>query len=215
MYKFFFKRIFDFCIALVALICFSPLLLVIIILIHIGNKGAGIFFFQERPGKNAKIFRIIKFKTMTDERDSVGNLLQDAYRFTKLGKYLRSFSLDELPQLLNVLKGNMSLIGPRPLASQYLPLYSKEQARRHEIRPGITGWAQVNGRNLLSFRKRFIYDVWYVDHLTFLLDLKICIMTLLNVIQRKNIGSGSDDMQIIDDVNFDERIQQNNKQKNA
>lgn len=149
MYKHFFKRLFDFCIALVALICISPILLVVTIWLHFANKGAGAFFFQERPGKDAKIFKVIKFKTMTDERDADGNLLPDAQRLTKVGKFVRSTSIDELPQLINVLKGDMSLIGPRPLLVQYLPLYSKEQMRRHEVRPGISGWAQCHGRNAI------------------------------------------------------------------
>ena len=149
MYKNFFKRVLDFCISLVALICISPILLVVTIWLHFANKGAGAFFFQERPGKDAKIFKVIKFKTMTDERDADGNLLPDAQRLTKVGKFVRSTSIDELPQLINVLKGDMALIGPRPLLVQYLPLYSKEQMRRHEVRPGISGWAQCHGRNAI------------------------------------------------------------------
>ena len=153
------------------------------------QKGAGVFFTQERPGKDGKIFRVIKFKTMTDERDAEGNLLPDAVRLTKVGSFVRSTSIDELPQLLNVLKGNMALIGPRPLLPQYLPLYSKEQARRHEVRPGITGWAQVNGRNTISWSKKFELDVWYVDHCSFLLDLKIVFMTIRKVFIREGISS--------------------------
>ena len=156
--------------------------------LHIANKGAGAFFFQERPGKNAKIFKVVKFKTMTDERDEDGNLLPDKDRLTKVGKFVRSTSLDELPQLINVLKGDMALIGPRPLLPKYLPLYSKEQYRRHEVRPGITGWAQVNGRNNISWTKKFEFDVWYVDHCSFLLDLKIIFLTIKKVLVREDIS---------------------------
>lgn len=188
MYKHFFKRLFDFCIALIALICISPILLVVTIWLHFANKGAGAFFLQERPGKNAKIFKVIKFKTMTDERDDEGNLLPDEVRLTKVGKFVRSTSIDELPQLFNVVKGDMALIGPRPLLVDFLPLYSKEQSRRHDVRPGITGWAQVNGRNIMKYSKKFEYDVWYVDHLTLWLDIKIIWRTVMNVIRRKDIG---------------------------
>ena len=188
MYKHFFKRLFDFCISLVALICISPILLVVTIWLHFANKGAGAFFFQKRPGRNGKIFEVIKFKTMTDERDAEGNLLPDEKRLTKVGHIVRSTSLDELPQLINVLKGDMALIGPRPLLVEFLPLYSKEQARRHEVRPGITGWAQVNGRNTMKYSKKFEYDVWYVDHLSLLLDIKIIWKTIMNVVRRKDIG---------------------------
>ena len=190
MYKHFFKRFFDFWISLIALICLSPILLIVTIWLTIANKGAGAFFFQERPGKNAKIFKVIKFKTMTDERDAEGNLLPDALRLTKVGKFIRSTSIDELPQLINVLKGDMALIGPRPLRVYYLPLYSKEQSRRHEIRPGITGWAQCHGRNSISWTEKFKLDVWYVDHLCFWLDIKILWMTILSVFQRKDIDAG-------------------------
>ena len=188
MYKHFFKRFFDFWISLIALICISPILLVVTIWLHFANKGAGAFFFQERPGKNGKIFRVVKFKTMTDERDVDGNLLSDEQRLTKVGHIVRSTSIDELPQLFNVLVGDMALIGPRPLLVDFLPLYSKEQARRHEVRPGITGWAQVNGRNTMKYSKKFEYDVWYVDHLSLGLDLKILWMTIMNVLKRKDIG---------------------------
>ena len=188
MYKHFFKRFFDFLISLIALICISPILLVVTIWLHFANKGAGAFFFQERPGKNGKIFRVVKFKTMTDERDVDGNLLSDEQRLTKVGHIVRSTSIDELPQLFNVLVGDMALIGPRPLLVDFLPLYSKEQARRHEVRPGITGWAQVNGRNTMKYSKKFEYDVWYVDHLSLGLDLKILWMTIKNVLKRKDIG---------------------------
>lgn len=188
MYKHFFKRFFDFWISLIALICISPILLVVTIWLRFANKGAGAFFFQERPGKNGKIFRVVKFKTMTDERDVDGNLLPDEQRLTKVGHIVRSTSIDELPQLFNVLKGDMALIGPRPLLVDFLPLYSPEQARRHEVRPGITGWAQVNGRNTMKYSKKFEYDVWYVDHLSLGLDLKILWMTIMNVLKRKDIG---------------------------
>lgn len=189
MYKHFFKRLFDFCIALIAIICLSPLLIVVTLWLHFANHGAGAFFTQERPGKNAKIFKVIKFKTMTDECDSNGKLLPDAQRFTKVGRFVRATSLDELPQLFNVLKGDMALIGPRPLLVKYLPLYTKEQMRRHEVRPGITGWAQVNGRNAITHTRKFEYDVWYVDHLSFALDLKIIFMTIHNVLRHKDIST--------------------------
>ena len=188
MYKFFFKRVLDFFISLLALICLSPLLMVVAIWLHFANKGAGAFFFQERPGKNAKIFKIIKFKTMTDERDNKGNLLSDAQRLTKVGRFVRSTSIDELPQLFNVLKGDMALIGPRPLLVQYLPLYSQEQARRHEVRPGITGWAQCHGRNSISWTEKFKLDVWYVDHCTFCTDLKVILTTIKKVVVRDGIS---------------------------
>lgn len=189
MYKHFFKRLIDFCIVLTALLIIWPILLVIYIWLTIANKGAGAFFTQERPGKNGKIFKVIKFKTMTDERDADGKLLPDAQRLTKVGRFVRSTSIDELPQLINVLKGDMSLIGPRPLLVKYLPLYSKEQARRHEVRPGITGWAQCNGRNAISWTKKFELDVWYVDHCSLMLDLKIIFLTIKKVIVREGISS--------------------------
>lgn len=188
MYKFFFKRVLDFIIALFVLIIISPILLFVTLWLHFANKGAGAFFTQERPGKNGKIFKVIKYKTMTDERDEMGNLLPDADRLTAVGKFVRSTSLDELPQLINVLKGDMALIGPRPLLPQYLPLYNKEQARRHEVRPGITGWAQVNGRNAISWSKKFELDVWYVDHCSFCLDLKIIFLTIKKVFIREGIS---------------------------
>lgn len=189
MYAHFLKRLLDFCISLVAIIVLSPILLIVTIWLHFANKGAGAFFTQERPGKDAKIFRVIKFKTMTDGRDADGNLLPDVQRLTRVGKVVRSLSLDELPQLFNVLKGDMALIGPRPLLVKYLPLYTKEQMRRHEVRPGITGWAQVNGRNAITHTKKFEYDVWYVDHLSFVLDVKILWMTVVNVLRRKDIST--------------------------
>lgn len=188
MYKHFFKRVLDFCIALIGLICISPILLVVTIWLHFANKGAGAFFCQERPGKDGKIFKIIKYKTMTDERDANGKLLPDKDRLTKVGRFVRSTSIDELPQLFNVLKGDMSLIGPRPLLVQYLPLYSPEQARRHEVRPGITGWAQCHGRNAISWTEKFKLDVWYVDHCTLMTDIKIIITTIKKVLQRSDIA---------------------------
>lgn len=191
MYIHFFKRFFDFWISLIALVVISPILLVITIWLHFANKGAGAFFFQERPGKNAKIFKVIKFKTMTDERDSEGNLLPDEERLTKVGKFVRSTSIDELPQLINVLKGDMALIGPRPLLIQYLPLYSSEQARRHEVRPGISGWAQCHGRNTITWAEKFKLDVWYVDHLSLWVDMKIIFITIKNVLMRKDINNAT------------------------
>ena len=188
MYKNFFKRFFDFWIALIALICVSPILIVVTIWLHFANKGAGAFFFQERPGKDAKIFKVVKFKTMTDERDENGNLLPDEDRLTKVGKFVRSTSLDELPQLFNVLKGDMALIGPRPLLVQYLSLYSKEQARRHEVRPGISGWAQCHGRNNISWAKKFELDVWYVDHVSLWTDLKVIWITIMKVLKREDVS---------------------------
>lgn len=188
MYKHFFKRFFDFWIALIALFCLSPILLIVTIWLHFANKGAGAFFFQDRPGKDAKIFKVIKFKTMTDERDKEGNLLPDADRLTKVGKFVRSTSIDELPQLINVLKGDMALIGPRPLLVQYLPLYSKEQARRHEVRPGISGWAQCHGRNNISWTEKFKLDVWYVDHISLFTDLQVIWITIMKVLKRADIN---------------------------
>jgi lipopolysaccharide/colanic/teichoic acid biosynthesis glycosyltransferase len=188
MYIYFFKRAIDFIIVLTALLIVWPFMLVIYVWLTIANKGAGAIFMQERPGKDGKIFKVMKFKTMTDERDDEGKLLPDAERLTKVGKFVRSTSIDELPQLINVLKGDMALIGPRPLLVQYLPLYSKEQARRHEVRPGITGWAQCNGRNAISWKKKFELDVWYVDHCSFLLDLKIIFLTIKKVLVREGIS---------------------------
>lgn len=189
MYKHFFKRFLDFWISLIVLICISPILLVVTVWLHFANKGAGAFFFQERPGKNAKVFKVIKFKTMTDERDADGNLLPDAQRLTKVGKLVRSLSIDELPQLINVLKGDMSLIGPRPLRVHYLPLYSPEQHRRHEVRPGISGWAQCHGRNAISWTEKFKLDVWYVDHCSLWIDIQVIFITIKNVLMRKDINS--------------------------
>ena len=189
MYKNYFKRPLDFTLSLIGFIVISPVFGLLWLLLAVANKGAGAFFTQERPGKNERIFRVIKFKTMTDERDAAGNLLPDAQRLTKIGKFIRSTSLDEIPQLLNVIKGDMSLIGPRPLLVQYLPLYNEKQKRRHEIRPGITGWAQVNGRNAISWEEKFELDVWYVEHVSFLLDIKILLKTIYNVFKREGISS--------------------------
>ena len=190
MYKHFFKRFFDFIIVLIVLLCIWWIIAIIAIWLHFANKGAGVFFTQERPGKDGKIFKVIKFKSMTNEKDENGVLLPNEQRITKVGAFIRKTSIDELPQLFNVLKGDMALIGPRPLRVEYLPLYSAEQARRHEVRPGITGWAQVNGRNAISWTKKFEYDVWYVDHVSFLLDIKIFYMTVEKVIKRSDINSG-------------------------
>ena len=191
MYKHFFKRFLDFWISLVALLCISPLLVVVTIWLYFANKGAGAFFFQERPGKGGKIFKVIKFKTMTDERDADGNLLPDAQRLTKVGRFVRSTSIDELPQLVNVLKGDMALIGPRPLLVQYIPLYNKEQMRRHEVRPGISGWAQCHGRNAISWAEKFKLDVWYVDHCSLQTDLKVILITIKKVLCREDINTTS------------------------
>ncbi|WP_302572120.1 sugar transferase [Phocaeicola coprocola] len=187
MYKNCFKRMIDCCLAMVAIVVLSPVMAAVAVLLAVANKGAGVVFTQTRPGKNGRLFKVMKFKTMTDERDENGNLLPDAQRLTKTGKFIRSTSLDELPQLFNVLKGDMALIGPRPLLPQYLPLYSKEQARRHDVRPGITGWAQVHGRNAISWKKKFELDVWYVDHCSFWLDLKIILLTVKKVVVREGI----------------------------
>lgn len=189
MYKCVIKRFFDFWIAFIALICISPLLVVVTIWLHFANKGAGVFFFQERVGKDGKIFKIYKYKTMTDERDKSGNLLPDEARLTKVGKFVRSTSIDELPQFINVLKGEMALIGPRPLIVQYLPLYSEEQMRRHAVRPGISGWAQCHGRNNISWTEKFKLDVWYVDHLSLWTDIKIIYLTVMKVLKRADISA--------------------------
>ena len=191
MYKSFFKRGLDIILSGTALLCLSPIIFILWIGLTIANKGAGAFFFQERPGKSGKIFKVVKFKTMTDERDANGDLLSDADRLTRVGRFVRSTSLDELPQLWNVFKGDMSLIGPRPLLPQYLPLYSPEQARRHEVRPGITGWAQVNGRNSITWKQKFEHDVWYVDNISFILDMRIIYLTIKNVIKRDGINSAT------------------------
>ncbi len=191
MYKQFFKRVIDFFIALVVIILIGWFLIIVAIWLHYANKGAGAFFLQERPGKDARIFKVIKFKTMTDERDSEGELLPDDQRLTKVGRFVRSTSIDELPQLINVLKGDMALIGPRPLLPQYLPLYNKEQYRRHEVRPGISGWAQCHGRNAISWSEKFKLDVWYVDHCSLWTDLKVVFITIKNVLMRKDINSAT------------------------
>ena len=182
------KRLLGFTISLSALLCLSPLLLIVTIWLHFANKGAGAFFIQDRPGYKGKIFKIVKYKTMTDERDADGKLLPDAQRLTKIGRFVRSASIDELPQLFNVFKGEMALIGPRPLLVEYLPLYSDEQARRHEVRPGITGWAQCHGRNALSWNEKFKLDVWYIDHCSFITDLKVILYTIKKVISRDGIS---------------------------
>ena len=188
MYKKYLKRWLDFVIVLCVLLVIWPILLVIAVWLHFANKGAGAFFTQERPGKDGRIFKVIKFKSMTDERDREGRLLPDAERLTKVGRFIRSTSLDELPQLLNVLKGDMALVGPRPLLPEYLPLYNKEQARRHEVRPGITGWAQTHGRNAISWGEKFKLDVWYVDHVSFRMDLKVVFLTVKKVFAREGIS---------------------------
>ena len=188
MYAHCFKRIIDFIVALIALICLSPLLIIVSVWLYFANEGAGVFFTQERPGKDEKLFRLIKFKSMKDKFDENGEPLKDKERLTTVGRIIRSLSIDELPQLFNVLKGDMALIGPRPLLVKYLPLYSPEQHRRHEVRPGITGWAQVNGRNAITHTKKFEYDVWYVDHLSFRLDIQIIFMTIHNVLHHKDIA---------------------------
>ncbi len=201
MYKHFFKRFFDFWISLIAIICISPILIIVTIWLHFANKGAGAFFFQERPGKDGKIFKVIKFKTMTDERDANGNLLPDAERLTKVGSFVRSTSIDELPQLFNVLKGDMALIGPRPLLVQYLPLYSKDQARRHEIRPGISGWAQCHGRNAISWTEKFKLNVWYVDDVSFMTDIKVIFITIKKVLFKEDINQSGGEWATMDPFN--------------
>lgn len=187
MYKHFFKRVIDFTLALIALLLIGWLLIIVAIWLYFANKGAGAFFYQERPGKDEKIFKVIKFKSMTDERDAEGNLLPEAQRLTKIGAFIRKFSIDELPQLINVLKGDMAFIGPRPLLPKYLPLYSPEQHRRHEVRPGISGWAQVHGRNHITWTEKFKLDVWYVDHCSLWVDIKVFFLTIKNVLSSKDI----------------------------
>ena len=188
MYRHGIKRILDFILALLALVCLSPLLLLVTIWLHFANKGAGAFFLQERPGLHERIFKVIKFKTMTDERDADGNLLPDAERLTKVGKFVRSTSIDELPQLWNVLRGDMALIGPRPLLPEYLPWYTERERLRHTVRPGMSGWAQVNGRNNLSWDKKLSLDVYYVEHLTLWIDLEVFLKTIINVVQHKDVN---------------------------
>ena len=191
MYKRLFKRLLDILTSIVAIVLVGWFLIIVAVWLHFANKGAGAFFLQDRPGKDGKIFKVIKFKTMTDERDAEGNLLPDEQRLTNVGKFVRSLSIDELPQLINVLKGDMSLIGPRPLLPEYLPLYSPEQARRHEVRPGISGWAQCHGRNAISWAEKFKLDVWYVDHCMLWTDIKVIWITIWNVLRRKDINSGT------------------------
>ena len=187
MYRHFFKRFFDFWISLIVLICLSPFLIIVTIWLHFANKGAGAFFTQDRPGRDEKIFKVLKFKSMTDEMDANGDLLPEAQRLTPIGAFIRKFSIDELPQLINVLKGDMAFIGPRPLLPKYLPLYSEEQHRRHEVRPGISGWAQVHGRNNITWTEKFNLDVWYVDHCSLWIDIKVILLTIKNVLTSKNI----------------------------
>ena len=203
MYRHFFKRLFDVLLSLLALLCLSPLLLVVALLLYFANEGAGVFFLQERPGLKGKLFKVIKFKTMNEKRDADGHLLPDLLRITKAGKVVRATSIDELPQLFNVLKGDMALIGPRPLLKQYLPLYSAEQMRRHDVRPGISGWAQVNGRNSLTWTEKFKLDVWYVDHLSFALDASIVVRTLLKVFRRESINNADASSRNITEPVFD------------
>ena len=205
MYKHFLKPFLDFTISLIGFIAISPIFSTVTIILLFTNNGKP-FFVQSRPGRNEKIFKIIKFKTMNNKKDNHGNLLPDSERLTAIGKFIRKTSLDEIPQLINVIKGDMSLIGPRPLVVAYLPLYTKEQRRRHDVRPGITGWAQVNGRNLLCFSKKFEYDVWYVDHLSFGLDLKIFLITIKNIFLKKDIGEGAMNMNEVDDLRFGDRM---------
>ena len=203
MYQHFIKRFLDFILSLIVLICLSPLLLIVMILLFFANEGAGVFFLQERPGLKGKLFKVIKFKTMNEKRGADGVLLPDLLRITKVGKFVRATSIDELPQLLNVLKGDMALIGPRPLLKQYLPLYTKEQMRRHDVRPGISGWAQVNGRNNLTWKEKFELDIWYVDHLSVWLDIRIILLTIKNVIKRDSINNTNTENLHITEVNFD------------
>lgn len=214
LYRNFFKRAIDIAASGCGLIVLSPVLAVVTTWLHFANKGAGAFFFQERPGKDGKIFKVVKYKTMTDERDSNGKLLPDAQRLTKVGRFVRSTSIDELPQLWNVFKGDMSLIGPRPLTVSYLPLYSPNQKRRHEVRPGITGWAQVHGRNMCKLSKKFEYDVWYVDNLSFKVDCQIIFQTVMNVIRRSDVGDGNAVMKDVDDLGFLDKILEAEKNEN-
>lgn len=215
MYKFFLKRVLSFFIALIALILIGWFLAIVALWLHFANKGAGVFFTQDRPGRDGKIFRVIKFKTMTDERDENGKLLPDAQRLTKVGQFVRSTSVDELPQLINILKGDMALIGPRPLLPEYLWVFDDFQKRRMEVRPGITGWAQVHGRNHLKLSKKFEYDVWYVDHCSLWLDIKIVWMTIVSVLKRSDIGEGAGDMKDIDDLNMSQRMREIREQRAA
>lgn len=213
MYKNFFKRFLDIIISGIALLLIGWFILLVALFLHFANKGAGAFFTQDRPGKGGKIFRVIKFKTMTDERNENGKLLPDAKRLTKVGRFVRSLSIDELPQLINVFVGDMSLIGPRPLLPEYLWVFDDFQHRRHEVRPGITGWAQVHGRNHCKLSEKFAMDVWYVDHCSLWLDIKIIWMTVVNVLKRADIGEGGGDMKDIDDLNMSQRIREIREQK--
>lgn len=206
MYKHFFKRLFDFLISLIVLLLIGWFILLVALFLHFANKGAGAFFLQDRPGKDGKIFKVIKFKTMTDERDEEGKLLPDHKRLTKVGKFVRKTSVDELPQLINVFKGDMSLIGPRPLLSYYYLVFDNFEKRRNEVRPGISGWAQVHGRNHCKLSEKFKLDVWYVDHCTLWIDIKIIWMTVINVLRRSDVGAGSDDMKDVDDINLSQRL---------
>lgn len=203
MYRLYIKRLIDFTLSFIALICLSPLFLIVILLLFFANEGAGVFFMQERPGYKGKLFNVIKFKTMNEKRGTDGKLLPDLLRITRVGKIVRSTSIDELPQLVNVLKGDMSLIGPRPLLKQYLPLYTKEQMRRHDVLPGISGWAQINGRNNLTWSDKFKLDVWYVDHVSFLLDVKIILYTIMKVLKKESINHTSAKSRNITEPNFD------------
>lgn len=203
MYRRFFKRAIDFCAALCGLLVIWPVLAVVAVWLHFANKGAGALFLQERPGLHGRIFKVIKFKTMTDERDAEGNLLPNSERLTRVGRFVRAASLDELPQLINVLKGDMALIGPRPLLTWFLPLYDERQIHRHDVRPGITGWAQVHGRNALTYSAKFELDLWYVEHLSLKTDLQILLMTVRNVLSRKDIGNGLQNE--VDDLGWAER----------
>lgn len=212
MYKHFFKRLFDFILSLIALLLIGWFILLVALFLHFANKGAGAFFTQDRPGKDGKIFKVIKFKTMTDERDAEGNLLPDTQRLTKVGRFVRSTSVDELPQLINVFKGDMSLIGPRPLTPAYLFVYDDFQRRRMEVRPGISGWAQVHGRQNCKLSQKFEYDVWYVDHCTLWIDIRIILMTIGNVLCRKDIGQGGESMSEIDDLGFAQKFEQLKKE---
>lgn len=214
MYKHFFKRIFDFLISLIALLLIGWFILLVAFFLHFANKGAGAFFTQDRPGRDGKMFKVIKFKTMTDERDENGELLSDAQRLTKVGRIVRSLSIDELPQLVNVFKGDMAIIGPRPLLPEYLWVFNDFQKRRMEVRPGITGWAQVHGRNHCKLSKKFELDVWYVDHVSLWIDIKIIFLTIKNVLMREDIGEGGSDMADIDDLGMEERIQACMKEHN-
>ena len=204
MYKHFFKRVLDFCISLIALICISPILLVVTVWLHFANKGAGAFFFQKRVGKNGKFFKIYKYKSMTDERDADGKLLPDAQRLTKVGRFVRSTSIDELPQLFNVLKGEMALIGPRPLPVNYYPYYNEVEQHRHDVRPGITGWAQVNGRKNVTWPQKLAYDVEYVEKLSFMMDMKIFWLTIYKVLKRSDVGVETSGVVNFDDLREEE-----------